>query len=94
MELTDFQTAQTLQANIAAITALQNKITAAGAGAKAVVVVVDADNNLICNKEELTDALGTAYTTVCSTALTSINTQLTTVKASDQSDFDDLGTGE
>jgi hypothetical protein len=90
MELADFNTATGLQRDIAEITAIQAAL--ATSGAKVLINVVAADGKtLLESHEELFGILGSAYTTICSTALTSLGTQLSSLKTTKQTAFDGLG---
>lgn len=86
----DFNTAKGLLDDINFITAVQNKN--ATSGAKVVVTVTDASNRVLVHEDDLKKAIGdSAYNTVCSTALSSLNTQLSSAKTTKQSSFDALG---
>jgi hypothetical protein len=59
-------------------------------GAAVQIDVIKADQTLVGHKD-LKAILGdSAYNTICATALTSINTQLTTAKSAKQTSFDAL----
>lgn len=87
----DLVTGKDLKAQIDAITAIQTKLTAE-TGEKVKLEIVDSTGKkTLFNQQQLITALGQgAYDTIVGTALTSINTQLGTVKTAQQTAFDAL----
>lgn len=92
MELEDFQSAEVLQADIDTITAIQAKHALTGARVNVRVTNAAGDQELVSTKDLKTILGDTAYNTICSTALTSLNTALASAKTTKQTAFDDLGT--
>lgn len=89
MTSTNFNSGKALLAAIDKITAIQAKN--ASTGARVVVIITDANNKILVPEEDLSDAIGsTAYNTICATALTSLNTNLSSTKTTHQTDFDAL----
>lgn len=89
MDLTDFNSAKTLQDTINGIAAVQAKN--ATTGAKVAISVADEKGNSLVTPAQLKEVLGAAYDTLCGTTLTSLNTALTTAKTTAQTSFDALG---
>lgn len=86
----NLQSGNTLKAAIDGITSLQAKN--ALAGARVHLNITDANNTqIIVSNTVLAGALGdTAYNTICSTALASLNTALASAKSGKQTALDAL----
>lgn len=90
MNDSDLATANGLRAGIDAITAVQAKN--ALSGARVHIMVTNADKtSILVPESKLQAVLGdSAYNTICGTALSSINTSLTSQKSTKQTAYDDL----
>lgn len=81
----DAKAQQTIIDEMTSLLALKNKV-----GAKAVVTIVDADGNGLINASTLESALGAEYTTIASTALSSVGTKLSDAKTAAENAFGNI----
>lgn len=84
-----FNTATTNRNEVAKIVAMQTKN--ATSGARVHIRVTKPDGEVLVSTDEISGAIGnTAYNTICSAALTSLNTALSSAKSTKDTAFGNL----